>query len=473
MNPRTSFRKWTIAQQVVTLVIVALVAMTALNVAIVVFQPPPFRQAKELGQVLAKLQPVMPQLQSATGQARRVMLERLSDRTIMFSLTRDPRLRHRGPPGDRDGRGPPRFSDDAISTAVAAHVAGQLRISADDVVASPFGRGGAFVRRLAEESAPTPATLDTLPIVGGTRIFVRLNSEEWLVAQNPRRPEELDWLRFILISFVGAMLLLIPLALLFARRLAAPIASFAEAAERLGRDPNSPLLAEEGPGELRQAARSFNTMQDRLRKFVAGRTLMLGAISHDLRTPLQRLRFRIDSLPDADRTAMLADIEEMEAMVASTLAFSRDDATPGERETLDLGALVSSVCDEASDQGGAAQCSVDERVVVSGDPVRLKRALSNLVSNALKYAGGAEVHVTRQPGSAIVEVADRGPGIPEERMEEVFQPFRRLEPSRSRATGGFGLGLTIARTIARAHGGDVTLSPRPGGGLTARLALPA
>jgi signal transduction histidine kinase len=367
----------------------------------------------------------------------------------------------------------PPVREDAISIAVAAHVADTLGVPREDVQASTFGRGGGFIRRMAEDATPTPATLDTLPFFGGTRIYVRLHGDDWMVAQNPRREQDYDWLRFILMSFVGATLLLIPLALLFARRLGAPISSFAEAAERLGRDPNSPLLAEEGPGELRQAARSFNTMQDRLRKFVAGRTLMLAAISHDLRTPLQRMRFRIDALPDDERAALLADIEEMEAMVASTLAFSRDEASPGERESLDLGALVSSICDEASDQGGATQCSVDERVVVNGDPVRLKRALSNLVSNALKYAGAAEVRVTRQPGAALVEIADRGPGIPEERIEEMFQPFRRLEPSRSRATGGFGLGLTIARTIARAHGGDVTLTQRPGGGLMAKLALPA
>lgn len=446
-----------IAQQVVALMILALAVVTFVNIAIVVLQPPPPRQVKELAQVVSRLKPLYAEVQTLTGTQRRVALERAGDRAMQYTVTRET----------------PRQNDIPLNTAISARVASQLGLSPERVSSRSSLNRNNFVRQLIEDSPPTPAALDAQPFFGNTRIAVQLPSGEWLVAQNPRRPEDFEWLRFIGLSFVGAMLLLIPLALLFARRLAAPIARFAQAAEGLGRDPNSPLLVEAGPAELRQAVRSFNTMQDRLRRFVADRTLMLAAISHDLRTPLQRMRFRIDSMPDDARTALLADIEEMETMVNSTLTFSRDDATPGARETLDLGALVSSVCDEASDSGGEAQCTVQDRVVVNGDPVRLKRALDNLVSNALKYAGGVEVTVTRQNGTALVDVADRGPGIPADFMEEVFQPFRRLEPSRSRATGGVGLGLAIARTIARAHGGDVTLSARPGGGLIARLALPA
>jgi signal transduction histidine kinase len=330
-----------------------------------------------------------------------------------------------------------------------------------------------LIRQLLKETAPNDQVINALGFVGSTQVAVQLKNGEWLTARMARQTEQEAWLRTIFFSFIGATLVLTPLGLLFARRLASPIGEFAEAADQLGRNADAPLLEEKGPRELRSAVRAFNTMQERIRKFVEGRTLMMAAISHDLRTPLQRLRFRIDSLDETTRNAMLADIQEMEAMIGSTLAFASDEAAPGARQTLDLGALVSSVCDEAADAGGATQCSVSERVVVQGDPVRLKRALSNLVYNATKYAGGAEVRVGHEMGAAVVEVADRGPGIPEDRLEEMFQPFRRLEPSRSRATGGAGLGLSIARTIARAHGGDVTLSPRPGGGLTARLALPA
>lgn len=446
-----------IAQQVVALMVLALAVVTFVNIAIVVLQPPPPRQVKELAQVVARLKPLYTEVQTLTGAQRRTALERASDRAMQYTITRETLRRF----------------DSALNLAINTRVASQLGISPEKVSARSSLNRNNFVRQLVEDSPPSASALDAWPFFGNTRIAVQLPSGEWLVAQNPRRPEDFEWLRFIGLSFVGAMLLLIPLALLFARRLAAPIARFAQAAEGLGRDPNSPLLVEQGPAELRQAVRSFNTMQDRLRRFVADRTLMLAAISHDLRTPLQRMRFRIDALPDDARIAMLADIEEMEAMVASTMTFARDDATPGGRESLDLGALVSSICDDASDSGGAAQCTVQDRVVVNGDPIRLKRALDNLISNALKYAGGVEVTVSRQGGVAMVEVADRGPGIPEDLLEEVFQPFRRLEPSRSRATGGMGLGLAIARTIARAHGGDVTLAARPGGGLTARLALPA
>src|SRR5262249_2723657 len=156
--------------------------------------------------------------------------------------------------------------------------------------------------------------------------------------------------------------------------------------------------------------------------------LMLAAISHDLRTPLQRMRFRVESLPDDVGAAILADIEEMEAMISSTLAFARDDAAHSPREPLDLTALVESVCDDAADSGGKASYDLGGRTVISGDSVRIKRAIANLVGNAIKYAGAAEVKVWREGGAALVEVADRGPGIAAELREEMFQPFRRIEP---------------------------------------------
>ena len=455
MKLLNAFRGRPIAQQMVVLMFIALAIVTAVNIAIVALQPPPPRQAKELTQVVGDLRRMTPQLATATPAQRRTLLERASGRSMQYSISKDA-----GPAG----RTP-------LSRAMAARTAELLGVPAENVHArSSFGRNN-FVGQLAE-GAP-PAALDAMPFFGGAHVAVKINDSEWLVAAASNKPQDWGWLRFIGLSFVGCMLLLTPIALLFANRLAAPIGRFAQAAEQLGRDPNSPPMPAEGPKEVRTAVSAFNTMQERLRKFVAGRTLMLATISHDLRTPLQRLRFRIDALPDKEREAMLADIEEMETMIAASLSFATDDAAPTQRESLDLGALVSSVCDDAADSGGETQFAAEERIVVRADPVRLKRALSNLVSNAVKYAGGAEVRVLRQPGSAVVEVADRGPGIPVDRMEEMFQPFRRMEPSRNRSTGGSGLGLAIARTIARAHGGDVTLTERPGGGLTARLALPA
>ncbi len=445
-----------IAQQVMLLLLAALVIANFVSIAIIAAQPPPQRQVADFGQSIERFRAILPQIQGGPGSGRRAALAKVSDRALQFTIARDL---------------PPR-SDDELTLVAEHRVASQLGIPQDQVRALVRTRNG-LIRQLLKETAPNDQIINALGFVGPTQVAVKLKTGEWVTATMARQTEQEAWLRTTFLSFIGATLLLTPLGLLFARRLASPIGEFAEAADQLGRNPDAPLLEEKGPRELRSAVQAFNTMQERLRRFVEGRTLMMAAISHDLRTPLQRLRFRIDSLDDDARNAMLADIEEMEAMIGSALAFASDEAAPGARQTLDLGALVSSVCDEAADAGGAAQCAVAERVVVNGDPVRLKRALSNLVYNAMKYAGGAEVRVGHEHGAAVVEVADRGPGIPEDRLEEMFQPFRRLEPSRSRLTGGAGLGLSIARTIARAHGGDVTLSPRPGGGLTARMALPA
>lgn len=443
-----------IAQQVMMLMLAALVIANFVNIAILALQPPPQRQVAEFAQVTARFEPLLPAL--ADVSHRRTALDRASDRTLRFAIEREL----------------PRRSDELLAAQIEAVAARRLGVPAE-AVRVYIPQRNTFVRELLREARPSEEQIDTIAFYGPTQLAVRLADGAWATAGMARQPEQEVWLRSIVLSFIGATLLLLPLGLLFARRLASPIGEFAGAAERLGRNPDAPLLEEKGPRELRTAVHAFNRMQERLRKFVEGRTLMMAAISHDLRTPLQRMRFRIDGLDESTRAAMLADIEEMETMIGATLTFASDEAAPADRQTLDLGALVSSVCDEAVDAGGKAQCTVPERVIVQGDAIRLKRALSNLVTNAMKYAGGAEVRVGHEAGLAIVEIADRGPGVPDDRLEEVFQPFRRLEPSRSRATGGAGLGLSIARTIARAHGGDVTLAPRPGGGLVARLALPA
>lgn len=258
------------------------------------------------------------------------------------------------------------------------------------------------------------------------------------------------------------------------RRLTAPLARFAAAAERLGLDPDAPELLEDGPKELRAATRAFNAMQSRLARFVADRTQMVAAMSHDLRTPLTRLRLRAELVDDEDmQRRMLADLDEMQAMIDATLAFARDDAKREPRAPLDLAAMLQSLCDDRSDAGQDAVYDGPSRLIVHGRPVALRRALANLIDNALAY--GAAARVALHPlggGGGVVEVADDGPGIPPEQLEKVFQPFYRVEASRSRDTGGVGLGLSTARTILRGHGGDVTLANRPEGGLIVTATLP-
>ena len=223
---------------------------------------------------------------------------------------------------------------------------------------------------------------------------------------------------------------------------------------------------------MSSAAAAFNEMQARLRKYIDERTGMLGAIAHDLRTPLTRVRFRVEGIPEPLRTKLINDIDQMEAMVASTLSFIHDTSQPHDRRKLEVSSLVETVMDEASLTGANAAVESAERVVIDGDPLALKRLFVNLVDNALKFGSSARARVTTEGDLAVIEVEDDGPGVPESEIERIFEPFHRVEVSRSRATGGIGLGLSVVRAVARGHGGDVVLSNRPAGGLSARVTLP-
>jgi signal transduction histidine kinase len=284
-------------------------------------------------------------------------------------------------------------------------------------------------------------------------------------------------------TFLAAFLLMTAtaaaLTLWAVRRLTAPVRTLAAAAEALGRDVNAPPLPADGPLEVATAAAAFNTMAARIRRFVDDRTELLTAIGHDLRTPITRLKLRAEFVEDDEQRAkMLADLEELEAMVSATLAFGRDARTTEPVSSLDLAELLRTVLDEAGD----ARPDLVEKLVYEGPghltvrarPLALKRALANLVSNAVSYGGSARVRLLPPvDGMLTIEVEDDGPGIRPAELDRVFEPFHRGEPSRSRETGGVGLGLPIARNIFRAHGGDVTLANRPMGGAKATAAFPA
>ena len=301
---------------------------------------------------------------------------------------------------------------------------------------------------------------------------MRQSDGHWLVVE-PKPTFRFDsWQQRVLLILLLSVAAVTPLAWLFARKLAQPITAFADAAERLGKDPRTPPLSISGSGEVVAAATAFNMMQERLRRYVEDRTAMVGAIAHDLRTPLTRLKFRIEAAPDDIRPKLAADIDQMEAMIAATLGFVRDSQRPAERTKLELSSLLESVMDEAAETGGEATVERSEKVIVEGDPVALKRLVSNLVDNALKYGGAARGRVYVEEGMVIIEVDDDGPGVPPGELERVFEPFYRGEPSRNRETGGIGLGLAVVRSVARAHGGDAELINRDGGGLTARVRLP-
>jgi len=281
-----------------------------------------------------------------------------------------------------------------------------------------------------------------------------------------------DWRKRVLFGFATSLLLLGPVGLLFARQLAAPFSRFAEAAERLGRDPETAPLEIRGPAEVAKAAAAFNQMQDRIRRYVRDRTVMIGSVAHDLRTPLTRIRFRIEEAPKAIREKIIADIDEMEAMIAATLAFVRDASSLVGREPVDLAGLTSTMVEDMRGIGTDVIMVGAEPARITGDPIALRRVIANLIANAAKFGARARVRVSVSEAQAIVEVDDDGPGLAPADLERVFEPFVRIEPSRSRDTGGAGLGLAVCRTLARANGGDVTLMNLHQGGLRARLVLP-
>jgi signal transduction histidine kinase len=306
-------------------------------------------------------------------------------------------------------------------------------------------------------------------LMSGFLVAAEMEDGRWLVMRQQSNAETLDWIMRAALGIGATLAILLLLALLFARRLAAPIQRFAEAARRVGVDEGEAPVKEEGPRELRTAARAVNAMQGRLRSLVAERTEMLAAVAHDLRTPLMRLRLAAENADPALRERLAKETGEIDAMVSSFIAFARDDPTREARVKLDLAALLQSAVDDRTETGQDVTYQGPERLVVMGQAVGLKRLVENLIDNALKYGGVARVAMRHEGGQARIDVTDDGPGIPREEREKVFRPFVRGEA----ATGaGAGLGLAAAREIARAHGGDVEIRDGEPRGALVRVTLP-
>ncbi|BAN35257.1 putative two-component sensor histidine kinase [Sulfuricella denitrificans skB26] len=275
---------------------------------------------------------------------------------------------------------------------------------------------------------------------------------------------------FNLLILLAAVIVLSLLAVRLATR---PLNTLASAAEKLGNDINSPPLLETGPTEVRRAAHAFNTMQSRLANYIQERTRILAAMSHDLKTPITRLRLRAELLEDDDlRAKFTKDLEEMESLVAATLDFMRGVDNPETVQPVDIMALLESLQADAAEIGHEVRLQGIVAQPYPCKPTALKRCLSNLIDNAIKYGKSATVIVNDGDKQLQIHILDHGQGIPEAELERVFEPFYRLENSRSRDTGGTGLGLGIARNIAQMHGGELVLKNQAGGGLEVILALP-
>lgn len=308
-----------------------------------------------------------------------------------------------------------------------------------------------------------------------TLLSIRLIDQSWLnVTLAKVQPTQITAPSIIVSLGIGAIGI-IALALLLSRWLTQPLEHLSQRARSLSLlDDGGPGVEEAGTREVRLLAGAINELHRRIRRHVTDRTQMLAAISHDLRTPLTRLRLRTNSVSDADqRAAFERDIHEMEAMIDATLGFLKESTDAEPIEPVDIAAILHTLVDDVHDAGQMADASLPNSVVIKGRHLALKRALSNLINNAVHHGGSAHISLRRTAHDVVIEISDDGPGIPADKLEIVFEPFQRLDHARGRATGGYGLGLTVARSVARSHGGDLTLANREGGGLTATVHLPA
>lgn len=334
-------------------------------------------------------------------------------------------------------------------------------------------------RRLATELKASPADVLAFTETAGEAerdafvgsfTFARRDGARWWVVQSRVQPWLTRWHVRTLLAMLAAILLLSLPSWLIVRALTRPLRLLARAADQAGTGAALPPLPG-GSREVRDLARAVTTMHARLAHHAEARTAMLAGIAHDLGTPLSRLAFRVEQLPEDARARAAADIGEMRAMIAATLAFTRDEATHVAADRLDLGSLLDSLVQDMADAEQPVTLEPGPRAVVRGDPAALRRMFANLIENAVRYGDRATVGWQLEGGSVHVRVADAGGGIDPAQAERLFQPFVRGDPSRNRATGGTGLGLAIVRSIATRHGGAATLENGPAGAI-ARIVLP-
>jgi len=407
-------------------------------------------------------------VQDAPREWRERIVATLSDQTFRVSLSaRPPALAG--------------ADDTAVAQAISAFLVEQLslgparqpRVSA----AVPDGPGFGGLHGPMLGRGPMMHGFGGFGAFGGfrdLRVAVPLADGQWLSFATALPESGPAFSGQFLISMGLMAAIILAVSVWAVQRVSAPLASLSAAAERLGNDLNAPPVPETGSVETRQASRAFNAMQARLRALIENRTRMLAAISHDLRTPLTLLRLRTENVSDApERDKMLATIAEMDAMIAATLQFARDDAAGEPRRRTDIAALLTSLVDEMADTGLLVTMQPAQPIVGECQPGALKRALSNLIDNAVKYGKRARASIRPIPRGVEITIDDDGPGIPQDELARVFQPFYRVEGSRSRETGGIGLGLAIALSVIQAHGGELMLSNRPEGGLRACVTLPA
>ena len=402
-------------------------------------------------------------IQDTPPEARQRIVASLSDQTFRVSLSPQPIAAQSGDDDPFAAQAIREFLVDQLSLGPMR----QPRVSASARGGPPFGPWHGMGH------GPMMHGFGGFVAFRDLRVSIPLADGSWLSFATALPAGGPAFSAQFLLSMAMMAMIILAVSVWAVRRVTAPLASLAKAAERLGHDVNAAPLAETGSNETRQAACAFNDMQTRLRGLIENRTRLLTAISHDLRTPLTLLRLRAETIENVqERDKTLSTIAEMDAMIGATLTFARDQSADEAKRLTDLTALLQSVVDDMRDAGLAVRMQAAEPIVYKCQPAALTRALRNLLDNAVKYGNSATVEIRGHSKAIEINIDDDGPGIPQQELSRVLEPFYRLEESRSRQTGGVGLGLAIAQTIVQAQGGTLTLSNRPTGGLRASIALP-
>jgi signal transduction histidine kinase len=358
-----------------------------------------------------------------------------------------------------------RFLEDGRVTEVAVSGSVPFKPGAMHGPKGPEWRG-AWMRPGAEMHSGAPAGFAFIA-------QVRLKDGALVTFDSRQAAQTASWPYRMLLSLMVLLAAVIAVSFIAVRWVTRPLKQLSDAAEALGKNIDRAPLDEDGPLEVARAARAFNTMQSRLVGYIRDRTRILAAMSHDLKTPITRLRLRAELLEEAQLKArFIRDLDEMESMVGATLDFLRGLENGEAVKPVDIMALLESLQADRLETGGDVRIEGKSAAPYPGRPQALKRCLGNLLDNAIHYGKSAIVIIDDGASRLEISIRDQGPGLPQAELEKVFEPFYRAEHSRSRETGGTGLGLTIARSVAEAHGGSLVLSNRPEGGLEARLTLP-
>jgi signal transduction histidine kinase len=470
---RLPVRLW---MRIAGMMMLAVLAVEALNTTVFLILPARHLTLYSAHWLIGKVEEAAQTIFQADTSARKALSAKLEEGT---------RLRFRWHPGG-DGAAP---NDDAVMrpfleqvrTTLEKHLQGKV---AKVTVKGLIGvRGNQFRVDLqyhppgfADQQAETPLARDgeDVPIAGLFQLGIQGLDGSWIMIEPDGMPFYLAQLQPWITTLLGAAVFVSLLAIGITRRLLRPLDHLAESARNFGRTRKPVPIGPADLVEVEVIGQAMNNMQERIKRFLDERTHMLAAVSHDLRTGLTRLLLDAEELPQGQvRERLVEGMEEMEKLISATLAFAGDDLKSEPLQKVDLAALLISLCDAFSDRNYDASYSGPDHLFATCQPVAIKRALSNLIDNAIKYGGCARVALWQSHNQAAIAISDEGPGIPQDKIELVFKPFRRLENSRSRETGGVGLGLTIARDIVQSHGGEISLGrPALGNGLEVRVMLP-